>query len=294
VSDELVRTTSADGELALRAVVGTDLVAEAVRRHRTAPTSTAALGRGLLGGVLLAAGRKGDERWQFELRGDGPIRSLLVIAEADGRVRGRVSRSDVALRTRDGESDVAGAIGRGLLAVVRSHPAWREPYRGIVPIATGGVASDLAAYLRDSEQVPAAMALGVALGPGGAVAAAGGYLVEALPGARDASLASMESRVRELPAPTALLAAGCDADAMLDRLLGPAGGTDRIRLRPTFACPCDRARALRSVALLGPYELASLAALRESVELRCELCAERYEIPVDEALAFLESGADPR
>lgn len=288
-TDRLVRTLSGDGSIAVRALVATGLVAEAAGRHGTAPTATAALGRTLMGAVLLAAENDVDETLQIQFRGDGPIGSITVIADCEGRVRGYATHPATHLPARNGKLDVGAAVGRGILAVVRHHPSWREPYSGIVPLASGEIAEDLARYLLESEQKPAAVALGVYVGADGGVEAAGGFLVQALPGAGEEAVARLESNVRALPSPTELLRSGVDADGLVDRLLDGLGARERHHGAPRFTCRCDRERVLAAVTLLGREEIRDIATRGEPLEIRCEFCAERYLVPADEVGGLLPS-----
>lgn len=288
-TDRLIRTLSRDGSIAVRALVATGLVAEAAGRHGTAPTATAALGRTLMGAVLLAAENDVDETLQIQFRGDGPIGSITVIADCAGRVRGYATHPATHLPARNGKLDVGAAVGRGILAVVRHHPSWREPYSGIVPLASGEIAEDLARYLLESEQKPAAVALGVYVGADGGVEAAGGFLVQALPGASEEAVARLESNVRALPSPTELLRSGVDADGLVDRLLDGLGARERHHGAPRFTCRCDRERVLSAVTLLGREEIRDIATRGEPLEIRCEFCAERYLLPADEVGGLLPS-----
>jgi len=172
--DELVRTLSREGGISVRALVATELVADAARRHATAPTATAALGRTLMGAILLATGAKDDETLQIQVRGSGELGTVMAIADAGGRVRGYAANPTTHLPPRAGKLDVGGAVGPGVLAVVRYHPSWREPYSGIVPLVSGEIAEDLAHYLLESEQTPSALALGVYVGVDGTPEAAWG------------------------------------------------------------------------------------------------------------------------
>jgi molecular chaperone Hsp33 len=279
--DELLRTLSRDGHAAVRVLAATGLAREAVRRHQTAPTASVALARALMGGLLLAS--EGDgERVQIQVRGDGPLGTILVTADSDGSVRGYVQHP-AANPPLEGESlGLAAAIGSGVLRVERNHPRWRQPYAGIVPLVTGELAQDLARYLLESEQKPSALALGVQLGPEGEIQAAGGYLIQALPGAPDAALAALEQRVAGLLHPSRLLRAGASAEAILERLVGDLAGSRLARLEPRFHCPCGPRRVLRAVALLGREELREVVAREESLEVRCAFCAEVYRVePAD-------------
>ena len=285
--DEMVRSVSADGGVAVRALVATELVADAAARHRLAPTAANALGRALMGGILIASGATDGETVQIQFKGDGPLGSMLVIADHEGRVRGTVSNPAASPPLRDGHLDVGGAVGRGVLVVVRSHPGWREPHTGIVPLETGEVARDLAHYLRDSEQTPSAVGLGVATGRDGAIDAAGGFLVQALPDAEDDVLARIESNVRELGSTAELVRDGAGGDDILGALLEGVGARELTHSRPHFHCPCGRERVEQTVVLLGREELREIVRKRETLAVRCEFCGERYELDPDSVGALL-------
>lgn len=280
--DELVRAVSEDGGIAVRALVGTGLVADAAARHQTSRTAGVALGRTLMGAVLLAAGTKHGETVQLHFHGDGPLGGVTAIADSDGNVRGYASHPEAEPPPVAGALDVAGAVGRGVLSVVRSRPDWREPYRGVVPIEAGTVAQDLASYLSRSEQQKAAVALGVFVAGDGAIDAAGGFFVQALPGASDAAIERVESNVRIGPGPGELVREGHGADVIADLLLAGLGARELVRSRPEFRCPCGRDRVLRTIALLGRDELRGMADRGEALEIRCEFCGEHYTVTGDE------------
>lgn len=286
-SNVLVRAMSGDGSVAVRALAATSLVAEAARRHGTSPVATVALGRALMGAVLLAAGGKDGERLQLRFQGDGPLSPVMAMADCDGRARGSVGDRTLHLPLRSGRLDVGGAVGQGQLVVVRQRTGWREPYTGIVPIVSGEIGEDLALYLTESEQTPAAVGLGVHLAPGGGVAAAGGFLAEALPEADDAVIEALESNVRGLPSPADLVRRGGGAEAILDRLLLGLDPREVRRSRPLFHCGCTEQRVLRAIALLGREEVESLCTAGEPVEVRCELCGEQYRVDPERARSLL-------
>jgi len=280
--DELIRTLSPDGYASVRVLAATALAREAATRHATSPAASVALARALMGGLLLASGTQDAERIQIQVRGDGPLGTILVTADADGRVRGYVQHPS-ANPPLVGESlGLSRAIGGGLLRVERNHPAWRQPYAGIVPLVTGELAQDLAHYLLESEQKPSALALGVYLGPQGEIEAAGGYLIQGLPGAPDSTLARLEQRVSDTAHPSELLRSGASAESMLERLLGDLSECHLARIGPRFFCPCGPERVLRAVALLGREELREAVAQDETLEVRCAFCAEVHRVaPAD-------------
>ncbi len=286
-NDELLRTVSADGSVSVRTVVARNLVAEAAERRPLAPTSLSALGRVLIGAVLLGTGNKDGETVQLQFRGDGPLGMLVAICDSNGRVRGTVSNPTVNLPLRDGHPDVSRAIGIGVLSVVRNRPSWREPYRGTVPLVSGEVAKDLTLYLTESEQTPSAVGLGIAIDADGRVSNAGGFLVQTLPGADEESTLRMEHNVLSLPATSALLQEGVDADGLADLLLAGLGASERHRSMPIFHCPCTRDRALRTLILLGRAEMREIIEAGAAQEVCCEFCGRRYELTPDEIGALL-------
>jgi molecular chaperone Hsp33 len=288
--DRLVRTLSTRGGIAVRTLVATRLVADAAHRHGTSPTASAALGRALMGAVLLAAGGK-RETVQIELRGDGPLGTIVAIADPQGRARGYASHPAAEPPHREGRLDVAGAVGRGTLAVVRSTDDAAHPYTGIVPIATGTIAQDLAHYLAESEQIRSAVGLGVFLGARGEVIAAGGYLVQALPGAAEEEIAHVEANVLALPGPGELVRDGWDADAIATILQGVLGCRERHATQPLFHCGCRRERVLRAVALLGRDDLDRARAAGETLEVHCRFCAARYAVGPDDLEQILAADA---
>lgn len=271
-------------------MVGTGLAAEAARRHETSPTASAALGRALMGAVLLASSAKHEETVQLQFRGDGPLGTMVAIADADGRTRGYVTHPQAHPPLRDGLIDVSAGVGKGVLAVVRQRAG--RPYSGLVPLVTGSVAQDLAQYLSNSEQIESAVGLGVFL-RASEVEAAGGFFVQVLPGATRAEIDQAEANVRGFPGPGELVRKGLDADAIVDRVLSGLGSRERHRIQPVFHCGCGRERVLRAVALLGRDELAEAAHGTEPLEIRCQFCGESYVVSSDEIATLLAGDRGP-
>jgi len=285
--DELVRTLSPDASVSVRVLSATNLVREAVRRHSTSPAASVALGRALMGGLLLASEAQDGERVQIAVKGDGPLGNLLVTADADGAVRGYVQHPAADAPLRGDELGVAEGIGLGQLSVERNHPSWKRPYHGIVPLVTGEIAQDLAHYLLESEQKPSAVALGVYLGRDGGVEAAGGYLVQSLPGASDSALADLEARVSGTLHPSEMVHSGVSAESILGRLLEGVGAGELFRIEPRFECPCSVERVRNAATLLGRDELRDAAQKGELLEVRCAFCADVYNLEPDEVFALI-------
>jgi molecular chaperone Hsp33 len=273
------------------AAVTTGVVEEARRRHETYPTATAALGRTLTAGLLLGATMKDEERLSIELVGDGPLRRVMVSTTGNGQVRGYVSRPATHLPSKNGKLDVAGAIGEGLLCVMRTQPWNKEPYRSVMRLVSGEIAKDITHYLATSEQMPSATALGVFVNADGTVGAAGGFLVQLLSGAAPELAAVIERNVAALPQVTSLIQQGHGPRELLAAALAGLDvrfiGDEAVR----FACPCSRERVLGALLLLGKSEIESMIAEDGRAEVRCEFCAERYEIVGDELTMLIREAA---
>mmetsp|Transcript_26520 Transcript_26520/g.103323 ORF Transcript_26520/g.103323 Transcript_26520/m.103323 type:complete len:397 (-) Transcript_26520:81-1271(-) len=219
--DVTARTIAANGEVSCRVVTATGLVNAAASVQKTSPVASAALGRAMICGLLLSAGKKEGETVQLELRGDGPLKTTVAISNGRGEVRGYVGDPSVVLPPNsEGHLDVGKAVGRGILAVVRNHPMWKNPYTGLTTIVSGEVAEDVASYLADSEQTPSALGAGVLVDKKGEVLAAGGFLVSMLPGATEDSIRIVEQNVQSLNmTPTELIRSGMSAADITGKLM---------------------------------------------------------------------------
>jgi molecular chaperone Hsp33 len=288
VADRLARTLTADGTVRGLAAVTTDLVEEARVRHGTLPTATAALGRALTAALLLGGLLKtDDERVSLQFSGDGPLGGILVDATPEGAVRGFVSRPQTHVPPRAGKLDVGGALGRGLLCVMRVPIGEGPPYRSIVPLVSGEIGSDVAHYLAGSEQIPSAVALGVFVHPDGRVGAAGGYLLQSMPGADPKLVERLEENVGTSRPPSELVRAGLDAGSILAGLLSGLA-THVLEERPVrFECRCSRERVESAILAMGRAEVLDVLAAERRAEVVCEFCAARYVVEEGELAALL-------
>lgn len=285
----LLRALSRDGGIAVRAVSAPGLVAEAGKRQGAGPLARAALGRALLGSVLLGAGAKDDETVMLRLRGDGPLGSVLAIADADGRARGRVANPAAERPRVQGALDLAGGIGAGDLSVTRMRPGGRQPYTGVVPIVSGAVAKDLTLYLTESEQTPSAVGLGVQEADGSRPALACGFILQALPGASDTVVARAERNVGRLDSPTDVFVGGGGLRDLVEQLLDGLGVRWLDEGQVSFHCGCTPERALGATALLGRTELEEARREGAPLEVRCDFCGERYAVDPERAIALVDA-----
>jgi len=273
------------------AVITTEFVREARQRLDLSPTATAAVGRLATGAALFGSSLKGRERITLQLNGDGPLGSVTADAwlldQGAVGVRGyaRNPLADVPLNER-GKFDVAGAVGKGSLQVTKSYEVG-QPYNGIVPLYSGEIAEDIAAYLMQSEQIPSVVALGV-LADSSGVLAAGGLLAQVLPGADERAVAQLEARALAMPAITTLIAQGADAHALLHAL---ADGIELRAHRSTdvrYACLCTVKKVEGALLGLGAQELRRMAGERPETEATCEFCKKVYVFTADELNAIAE------
>jgi molecular chaperone Hsp33 len=269
------------------AAVTTRLVAEAARRHGTSPTATAAFGRTLTGTLLLASGLKELDRLTVQIVGDGPIGGITSEANGEGQVRGYVRNPEAHAPLNDaGKFDVRGVVGSGMFYVTRESGyeagLYREPYRGSVPLVSGEIAEDFAYYLTKSEQIPSAVSLGVLLRAHSLdspfVEAAGGLIIQVMPGASEGMAAEIESSVKRSPPTTTLIRDGAGPAELLRTALG-AIDLEILDERPvSFTCSCSYERALSLVSSIDKAELESMLREDKGAVMICHFCNETYRL----------------
>jgi molecular chaperone Hsp33 len=288
--DSLVRATAADGLIRCMSAVTTNTVAEAARRHGTSGTVTAALGRTLTGALLLGAGQKEFDRLTVQVECDGPVRGITAETNARGQVRGYVREplADAPLNAQ-GKFDVSAVVGGGMFYVTYESGfdigLYREPYRGAVPIVSGEIGEDFAYYLAKSEQVPSAVMLGVLVRARESgetfVEAAGGLMIQVMPGADSATVAAIESTVGRTPHTTALIREGARPPDLLRTALGDVPFEVLEEREVGFNCTCSYERAASLVSSIDGAELESMLSEDRGASLTCHFCNETYRI--DEA-----------
>ncbi|BAU06458.1 Hsp33 family molecular chaperone HslO [Fischerella sp. NIES-3754] len=284
MADQLIRATAADGGIRAVGAITTRLTEEARQRHQMSYVATAALGRTMTAGLLMASNMKRTgSRVNIRVKGDGPLGGILIDAGLDGTVRGYVGNPAVELPPNaKGKLDVGGAVGDGFIYVVRDI-GYGYPYSSTVEIISGEIGDDVAHYLVTSEQTPSALVLGVFVEPGG-VTAAGGLLVQVLPkAARDEALIeTLESRVAALSGFTPLLQAGKSLTEIFQDLLGDMGvnifpETQMLR----FHCGCSFDRVLGALKMLGEAELQDMIIKDNGAEATCDFCGTVYQASSD-------------
>lgn len=280
-SDSLVRATALDERVRAFAIHATGVVGELQRRHDTFPSVSAALGRTAMGALLLAAAslKETEQLLTVEVRGDGPAGRILCTANGRGEVRGLVAHPHADSESVvPGKLNVAGVVGRRGFLSVTKELGMREPYRGTVELQSGEIGEDLAFYLARSEQTPSAVGIGVFVLPDGRVEAAGGFLVQLLPGLDEGAIREIETRIAALPHPTALIREGVTPEGILGRIFEDGGyeGAESQGIR--FHCPCSRERFESAIVSLGSVEISQIIEeeTADATEVVCHFCNEAY------------------
>lgn len=281
--DYIVRGTAADGMVRAVAVTARDTVQAARDNHHTSPVVTAALGRLLVGGLMMGVFSKNDDELiTCAIRSDGPIGGLTVTANNKGQVKGYANHLNVLLPTRpDGHLDVGRAVGKGELSVVFDRPG-TVPYSSQVELVSGEIGDDLTYYYALSDQVPTSVGVGVLVGADTNVRRAGGFIVQLMPGFYEYVLDDLEANLAQVDSVTALLDEGMSPNEMLGHVLRGMDFRELEVLPAEFYCGCNEERAARAVAALGEAEMRDMVEHDETAEVYCHFCGRRH---------YLEPGA---
>jgi molecular chaperone Hsp33 len=276
------------------AAVTTNLVAEAAVRHDLWPTVAAALGRTLTGTLLLASSLKELDRLTVQIAGSGPVGGITAEANARGEVRGYVKNPEAdAPFNAQGKLDVRAVVGEGMLYVMRESGydigLYREPYRGSVPLVSGEIGEDFAYYLLKSEQIPSAVMLGVHLQPEQPyVTAAGGLMIQIMPGAEEQTVAAIESSVNRTPHVTQMIREGASPTDLLRSALGSLD-FELLDERPvSFTCQCSYERAVSIISSIEHAELESMLREDHGAVMTCHFCNETYRLDEEQLKAVME------
>ncbi|MGG1514614.1 Hsp33 family molecular chaperone HslO [Paenibacillus oryzisoli] len=276
MSDYLIRGTALDGRIRAFAVQSTELTDELSRRHQTTPTATAALGRTAAAGLLMGAMLKGDEHLIIQVKGGGPIGQIVVDANAKGDVRGYVDNPEVDPPLKaNGKLDVSAAVGTDGFLYITKDLGLREPYKGSVPILSGELAEDFTYYFAMSEQTPSAVSLGVLVNVDHSILAAGGFVIQLLPGLTDSEISEIEGELAQIPSFTNMLGQGLSLEQILQTVLPSFRKLDEMSVR--FQCKCSRERVETTLISLGKQELQEMLDEEGSAEVVCHFCNEAYQ-----------------
>lgn len=288
--DKLVRAIAKDGSMICLAIDSTNMVREAEQIHKTSATVTAALGRLLTGASMMGGMLKDtDHTLTLRLSGNGPVGSVIAVADAIGNARGYVTNPIVELPLNNhGKLDVAGAVGTDGYLCVSKDVGLPEPQMGFSPIVSGEIAEDLTYYYATSEQIPTVCALGVLVNPDLTVKAAGGYIVQLLPGADDEVISRLEQNINKLPAISTMIRDGLSPYDVINKALDGFEPEVMDEREVSYLCNCSKARVERALISIGAEELTEMAKEQEITEVGCHFCNKKYTFTSAELLKFLD------
>lgn len=291
MKDYLVKALGYNGQVRAYAVSTTETVAEAQKRHYTWPTASAALGRAMTAGVMMGAMLKGEEKLTIKIEGGGPIGTILVDSNAKGEVRGYVTNPQTHFDLNEhGKLDVRRAVGTdGMLTVVKDI-GLKDYFTGQTPIVSGELGDDFTYYFVTSEQVPSSVGVGVLVNPDNTIKAAGGFILQLMPGTEEETIAAIEERLQTLTPISKMIESGMTPEDILAELLGK----DNVQILETmpvsFQCQCSRERIENALISLGSKEIRNIIEEEGKAEANCHFCNEKYQFSKEE-LEQLEKDA---
>ena len=288
--DQIIRMIAKDAPVKASAISGRDLVERARNIHMLLPVATAALGRALMGTSMMGDALKEEKgALTLQIKGGGPLGTVLAVSDSEGNVRGYVQNPHVELMEKEpGKLDVGAAVGDGGTLTVIKDIGLKEPYVGSIGLFTGEIADDIAMYFVESEQIPTACALGVLIGVDQSVTSAGGYLIQLLPGADESVIEKIEAGVRRVGSVSRALEGGMDAEALLRAVLSDFE-LEVLETHPVeYRCYCSKERVTRALISMGKEELAAMIEEQDGAELTCQFCDAVYNYTKEDLQQILD------
>lgn len=288
--DRRIRAIAADAAIQITVVQTTGMVERARNIHKTLPLATAALGRTLTITSIMGSQLKVDDgSVTVQVRGDGPLGTIVCVADSQGHARGYLQNPAVDLPLRpDGKLNVGAGVGRGQLVVVKDI-GLKEPVSGMVGLVNGEIAEDVTRYFAESEQIPSACALGVLVDTDQSVKQAGGYLVQLMPGARDSDIDRLEQNIQKAGAMTAMLDRGMTLEQIAEAILDGFTVHFLDEAEIGYRCNCSEAKVTRALISLGEGELLQMADEGKPAEITCQFCDRVYTFTPESLRALAQS-----
>ena len=291
MNDYLVRGMTMDGFVKVVAIRSTEMVRRGAQIHNTTPNATAAFGRALTAASMMGNMQKVENgSMTMQIKGGGPIGTIVCVSDSVGNVRGYVYEPNVPLVEKfPGKLDVGATVGtEGTLTIIRDLQM-KEPYVGSVPLVSGEIGDDVTAYFAHSEQTPTACALGVLVDTDLSVKVAGGYLIQLLPGASDEVIDAVEAGIQRAGSVTTMLEQGMTPEDILGQVLGSLGVVFMETTEVSYKCYCDRDRVTAALISLGKKELTEIAQEGKSFPVSCQFCDTIYEFTPEDVRELLAS-----
>ena len=289
MSGYIVRAIAAKGQIRAFAATTKDTVEKARQLHNTSPIATVALGRLLTGGAMMGVTMKSDaDILTVQIKGNGPIGAMTVTADPKGNVKGFVGNPEVMLPLKDGKLDIAGAVGIGVLSVIKDI-GLKEPYVGDTILITSEIADDLTYYYATSEQVPSSVGLGVLMTKENTVEQAGGFIIQLMPDATEEVIDKLEKRIKEVKSVTEMLENGMTPEKILEHILGDMELEILDTVQTQFHCNCSKERVSKAVMSIGAKDLKEMVDDNKPIEVNCHFCNSHYTFSPEELEQMLEA-----
>jgi len=289
MKDYLVRGLGFNGQVRVFAARTTATVAEAQRRHDTWPVVSAALGRSMTAAVMMGAMLKGEEKITIKIEGNGPIGPMVIDSNAYGEVRGFVTNPHVHFDLNEhGKLDVRAGVGtEGALTIVKDI-GLRDMFSGQTPIVSGEIAEDFTYYFATSEQVPSSVGLGVLVNPDNTILAAGGFILQLMPGCDEETINEIEQHLATIEPVSKMIEKGYTPEQILEAVLGNGHLKILDSMPVEFKCQCSKERFGAAILGLGIAEIKEMIKEDGSAEAQCHFCLERYHFSKEELEGFID------
>lgn len=255
------------------AAITTDIVDHAQKIFNLWPTSCAALGRTLTISAIMSATYKSGEYLNIKVNGDGPVGRITVEA-TDGKVRGFVQNPGVYLSYNNGKLNVADAVGAGTIEVIKDLHM-RQPFSSSCEIISGEIAEDFTYYFAKSEQIPSSVGLGVLFTPDSKVKAAGGFLIQIMPGCKEEYILKLEERLANIKSCSQMIDEGYSAEDIINEITG--GDYQLLETKElSYFCNCSKDRFKRGLKSIGINEIEDILINDKKAEITCNFCNTKY------------------
>ncbi|MCR4922535.1 MAG: Hsp33 family molecular chaperone HslO [Lachnospiraceae bacterium] len=282
-NDYILRAVAAEGRIRAFAATTRTVTETAREAHRLSPIASAALGRTMTAALMMGAMLKNeDDLLTLSIKGDGPILGITVTADSKGNVKGFVGDPSVLLPPNSkGKLDVGGAVGRGILSVIKDL-GLKDPYVGQVALQSGEIADDLTYYFAVSEQTPSAVSLGVLMNKNNTVRQSGGFIIQLMPDIDDETVKKLEERLSRVESVTTMLDKGLSPEDMIELLLSDLDPEILDKSPVCFKCDCSKKRVEKALISVGRDELSAMINDGKDIEVKCDFCEKAYKFSVDD------------
>ncbi|WP_436880658.1 Hsp33 family molecular chaperone HslO [Staphylococcus haemolyticus] len=291
--DYIVKSLAYDGEIRAYAALTTESVQEAQTRHYTWPTASAAMGRTMTATLLMGSMLKGEQKLTVTVDGKGPIGRIIADADAEGNVRAYVDKPQTHFPLNEqGKLDVRRAVGTdGSIQVVKDI-GMKDYFSGASPIVSGELGEDFTYYFATSEQTPSSVGLGVLVNPDNSIKAAGGFIIQVMPGAKDETVTKLENAINNMQPVSKLIEQGLTPEGILKEILGEDNVQILETMQAQFECNCSHEKFLNAIKGLGEAEIQDMIKEDHGAEAICHFCGNKYnysEAELEDLLASMNA-----